>query len=120
MQSRMSRMHSDNEQTSHFLCLYFNSSPHRQLAQKSLIQYSVVPSFLKALSLSLLLFTTPTMFLSNRRLAALALTAITQFTVQAVQLTNDAYTGITAGSPFTLKWSGNGSVRIPPTHSQLA
>lgn len=64
--------------------------------------------------------TASTMLVSKPRLAVLALTGFAPIAAQAVQLTNNAYTGITAGSPFTLTWSGDGSVRSASCYSHPA
>ena len=38
--------------------------------------------------------------------------ALTISVAQAVQLTNSDYSGITAGQPFEISWSGDGTVSI--------
>lgn len=42
--------------------------------------------------------------------AAVFLTPL--YVLAEVAFTNDAYDGITAGAPFTITWSGDGTVRL--------
>ena len=47
------------------------------------------------------------------RFATIAITLLAPLCAQAVVMfTNNAYDGITAGTPFTLTWSGDGTVCI--------
>ncbi len=46
-------------------------------------------------------------------LTTLLTTLLAPLAAQAVAFTNSNYDGITAGIPFTLTWSGNGTVRTP-------
>lgn len=102
--------------TKNFLCLYFTSistprtySNNISLFQHIRFSFSTIINHSSSFHSSI---TTPTMLVSNFRLAVLALTVLAPIAAQAVQLTNDAYTGITAGSPFTMTWSGDDSVRV--------
>lgn len=49
-------------------------------------------------------------FVTLAAAAAGAATVLFPLLTQAIQLTNDAYTGIEAGKTFDLSWSGDGSV----------
>ena len=50
---------------------------------------------------------------SIMRFATIVTTLLAPLYAQAVVMfTNNAYNGIAAGTPFTLTWSGDGTVRI--------